>query len=140
MRFVQVGRLERLQLKQEHRHLGLVGDSAETYNLLKLLNLAASSSLPTLIGGETGTGKTMIARAIHALSARNAKPFVTVDCGCLTPELAESELFGSKKGAFTGAGADRPGLLAAADGGTVFLDELGELPLALQPTPRAVPC
>lgn len=133
IRFVQVGRLERLQLKQEHRQLGLVGDSAETFNLLKLLNLAASSSLPVLIGGETGTGKTMIARAIHSLSARNGKPFVTVDCGCLTPELAESELFGSKKGAFTGAGTDRTGLITAGDGGTVFLDELGELPIAMQP-------
>lgn len=133
IRFVQVGRLERLQLKQEHRQLGLVGDSAETYNLLKLLNLAASSSLPVLIGGETGTGKTMIARAIHALSERNGKPFVTVDCGCLAPDLAESELFGSKKGAFTGAGADRTGLITAADGGTAFLDEVGELPISMQP-------
>ena len=86
-----------------------------------------------LILGETGTGKELVAKAIHDASARKDGPFVVVDCGSIPPTLAESILFGHEKGAFTGASERRKGALAEADGGTLFLDELGELPLELQP-------
>ncbi|GAB6124948.1 sigma-54-dependent transcriptional regulator [Humidesulfovibrio idahonensis] len=93
---------------------------------------AAGSGASALITGETGTGKELFARTIHANSARAAKPFVVVDCAALTETLVESTLFGHKKGAFTGADSDRVGLVKMADGGTLFLDEVGEMPLNLQ--------
>ncbi len=93
---------------------------------------AAASDAPVLVVGETGTGKEMLARAIHAASPRAAMPFVPLNCGALPHELAESELFGFRRGAFTGAYADRPGIFAAAAGGTVFLDEIGEMPKDVQ--------
>jgi transcriptional regulator with PAS, ATPase and Fis domain len=91
----------------------------------------ARAQVPILIGGATGTGKEVVARAIHTLSGRTGA-FVAVNCGALPATLVESELFGVKKGAFSGAVADRPGLLRAADGGTLLLDEIGDLPLAAQ--------
>src|SRR5207248_6621005 len=90
--------------------------------------LVAKSRLPVLLRGETGTGKEMVAKAIHRLSGR-AGPFVPVNCGALPATLVESELFGYRKGAFTGAIEDRPGLIRSAEGGTLLLDELGDLPL-----------
>ncbi|MHC1752101.1 sigma-54-dependent transcriptional regulator [Humidesulfovibrio sp.] len=93
---------------------------------------AAGSNASVLITGETGTGKELFARTIHANSARAAKPFVVVDCAALTETLVESTLFGHKKGAFTGADSDRTGLVKLADGGTLFLDEVGEMPPNLQ--------
>ncbi len=87
---------------------------------------------PVLIYGESGTGKELVARAMHFRGAFAGRPFVAVDCGSLVPTLIESELFGYEKGAFTGALKSKQGLFQAADGGTIFLDEVGELPLELQ--------
>ena len=92
----------------------------------------APRSVPVLLEGETGTGKELMARAIHQASPRRDRPFIAVNCGALPPELVESELFGHEKGAFTGADRSRPGYFAAANGGTLFLDEIGELPAAAQ--------
>ena len=92
----------------------------------------APRSVPVLLEGETGTGKELMARAIHQASPRRDRPFIAVNCGALPPELVESELFGHEKGAFTGADRARPGYFAAANGGTLFLDEIGELPAAAQ--------
>jgi two-component system response regulator HydG len=100
--------------------------------LYRILSKVAFSTHPVLILGESGTGKELVARSIHFNGANAAKPFIPVDCGSLVPTLIESELFGHVKGAFTGADRAKEGLLASADGGTVFLDEIGELPLDLQ--------
>ncbi len=102
-------------------------------DILDILFRAAESSASILLMGESGTGKSMVAREIHARSARKNKPFVTVNCPALSKELLESELFGHVKGAFTGAIRDTRGKVYAADGGTLFLDEIGELPKELQP-------
>jgi DNA-binding NtrC family response regulator len=98
-----------------------------------VLEKVSNTSLSVLIVGETGTGKELVAKAIHDASERKGGPFVVVDCGAIPPTLAESILFGHEKGSFTGATERRKGALAEADGGTLFLDELGELPLELQP-------
>ena len=111
---------------------GIVGQSAAIRRCLDQVAIAASSDASVLVRGESGTGKELFAQAIHRNSARSAKPFVVVDCAALPENLAESVLFGHRRGAFTGAVESRVGLLEQADGGTVFLDELGELPLAVQ--------
>jgi DNA-binding NtrC family response regulator len=99
---------------------------------LELLRRAAPSRLPVLILGESGSGKEVAARAVHELSPRTGEAFVPVNCGAISPELAEAELFGHERGAFTGAVGSSPGAFGAADGGTLFLDEIGDLPLPLQ--------
>jgi len=104
----------------------------ETEHLYWLANRVAQSKLSVLILGETGVGKDVLARTIHDRSPRSARAFVPINCSVLPPSLVESELFGHERGAFTGADRSRPGLLEQADGGTIFLDELGELPLAAQ--------
>jgi two-component system response regulator AtoC len=111
---------------------GLVGRSAAMRAVYRLLEKAAAVDATVLVEGETGTGKELAARAIHVLSARRARRFVPVNCGALPGELVESELFGHARGAFTGAASARPGLFQEAEGGTIFLDEVGELPLAAQ--------
>lgn len=111
----------------------LLGRSVAMRQVFHQLDRAARSDATTLILGETGTGKDLAARAIHEASDRARAPMSVIDCGALSPQLLESELFGHVRGAFTGAIGDRPGAIEAADGGTVFLDEIGELLLELQP-------
>ena len=110
----------------------LVGSSPPMQEVFKQISLVAPTDLPVLITGETGTGKDLAARAIHAHGPRRHRPFVATSLGALAPSVIESELFGHVRGAFTGATADRPGLFALADGGTLFLDEIGEAPIDLQ--------
>lgn len=115
------------------RQLGdLVSHSPVMHDIFQLITAVAASSSTVLIQGETGTGKELVARAIHSISARAEQPFVAVNCGALPDTLLESELFGHKKGAFTGAVADKAGRFAAAGRGTLFLDEIGEISQALQ--------
>lgn len=112
---------------------GLVGSSQGMRRAYQQIDVAASSDLAVLVSGETGTGKELAARAIHALSARRAKPFIALNCAAIPRELAESELFGHEAGAFTGAGAKRAGRFQLAAGGTLFLDEINSLPPEVQP-------
>ncbi len=121
---------ERLRLHQGSGNI--IGRSPEMEKLYRILAKVAQSTHPVLILGESGTGKELVARSIHNNGPNANKPFIPVDCGSLVPTLIESELFGYVKGAFTGAHRNKDGLLATADGGTVFLDEVGELPLDLQ--------
>ena len=110
----------------------LVGSSPPMQEVFKQISLVAPTDLPVLITGETGTGKDLAARAIHAHGPRRHRPVVATSLGALAPSVIESELFGHVRGAFTGATSDRPGLFALADGGTLFLDEIGEAPTDLQ--------
>jgi Sigma-54 interaction domain/Inner membrane component of T3SS, cytoplasmic domain len=115
-------------------HFGdLIGASPAMRRIYPLLERCASSDATVLIRGETGTGKELVAEALHLASARRDAPFVVVDCGALPRQLIESELFGHVRGAFTGADVDRVGAFQQAHGGTIFLDEIGELALDLQP-------
>ncbi|HEX2733170.1 MAG TPA: sigma-54 dependent transcriptional regulator [Polyangiaceae bacterium] len=111
----------------------MIGSSAGMRHALSAISNAANSELPTLITGENGTGKELAARAIHDASSRAAGPFVTINCGSLPSSILAGELFGDQRGAFAGALESRCGLLAEARGGSVFLDEIGDLPLELQP-------
>jgi two-component system response regulator GlrR len=110
----------------------LIGDAIAFRRLRDRLPLAARSDAPVLVLGETGTGKELVARSLHDLSLRAAKPFVPVNCGALPGDLLDSELFGHVRGAFTDARRDKTGMVEEADGGTLFLDEIGDMPLALQ--------
>ena len=110
----------------------LIGSSKPMQDVLTLIRKVAPTQSTVLIRGETGCGKELVARAVHDQSQRKNKAFVAVNCGALPEHLIESELFGHKKGAFTGADSQREGLFEVADGGTIFLDEIGELPLAMQ--------
>ena len=132
-----------LQLKTENRVLretiksrqgfgNIIGRAPEMEKLYRIISKAAQSTHPVLILGESGTGKELVAKSIHFAGPLRNKPFIPVDCGSLVPTLIESELFGHVRGAFTGATHPKDGLLAIAEGGTVFLDEIGELPTDLQ--------
>lgn len=112
---------------------GLIGKSPAWIQVIEKIKLVAPTESHVMILGETGTGKEMAAKAIHALSKRSAKPFITLNCSAINLNLAESELFGHEKGAFTGAVAQRKGRFELADGGILFLDEIGDLPIEIQP-------
>ena len=135
----QRGRLskENRQLKavirRQQPDMRMIGESAPMKEVFRLIERVAPTDKAVLIQGESGTGKELVARAIQQNSLRADKPFVTINCAALPENLVESELFGHQKGAFTGASSDKPGLFEVADGGTLFIDELGELPLGLQP-------
>jgi len=132
-----------LRLKSENRTLrerikskqgfgNIIGSAPEMEKIYRIIGKAAHSNHPVLILGESGTGKELVARSIHFSGPYRDKPFIPVDCGSLVPTLVESELFGYVKGAFTGASQTKDGLLSIAQGGTIFLDEIGELPIDLQ--------
>lgn len=127
---------ENLRLKQElsgkYEYSGIIGKSKTMQDIFLTIQKVAPLSTTVLVQGETGTGKELIARAIHFNGPRKTKQLVTINCGAMPPELLESELFGHKKGSFTGATADKAGLFVTANGGTIFLDEIGEMPLSLQ--------
>lgn len=110
----------------------IIGTSPAITQIFHLIASAAASSIPVLIEGETGTGKELVARAIHRTSARADGPFLAINCAAFTETLLESELFGHRRGAFTGATSDEPGLFRAANGGVIFLDEIGEMPMSAQ--------
>jgi two-component system response regulator AtoC len=133
-------RRENLRLREELARTGapydkakIVHRSAAMAQIMTLVERVAGSASAVLITGETGTGKELVARALHWEGGRREGPFVAVNCSAISPNLMESELFGHVKGAFTGADREKKGLFAAADGGTLFLDEVGELPPELQP-------
>jgi two-component system, NtrC family, response regulator AtoC len=111
---------------------GIIGSSANIQDVLRMISRLKDTRTPVLISGESGTGKELAARAIHFRGSMAQTPFVAVDCGSLVPTLMESELFGYEKGAFTGATKSKSGLFQSANGGTIFLDEIGELPLEMQ--------
>src|SRR6202161_4611497 len=125
-------RLLREKVKSKQGFGGIVGRAPEMEKLYRIIAKAANSVHPVLILGESGTGKEIVARSIHYAGPLRDKPFIPFDCGSFVPTLIESELFGYVKGAFTGANQAKDGLLAIAEGGTVFLDEVGELPVDLQ--------
>jgi PAS domain S-box-containing protein len=120
------------EVRTEGRFDGIVGDSPALKSVLAQIDQVAPTNSSVLIIGESGTGKEAMARAIHAVSARRDRPLIKVNCGAITPSLIESELFGHEKGAFTGAHRQRQGHFELADGGTIFLDEIGELTLDAQ--------
>src|SRR4051812_39025120 len=125
-------RILREKIKSKQGFGSIIGRAPEMDKLYRIIAKAAHSAHPVLILGESGTGKEMVAGAIHYSGPNRDKPFIPVDCGSLVPTLIESELFGYVRGAFTGAVRSKEGLLSIANGGTVFLDEIGELPVDLQ--------
>jgi two-component system response regulator AtoC len=132
VRLVEENEFLRERMDSETAVHGIVGSSAKIQEVLRVASRLKDTRTAVLISGESGTGKELIARAIHFRGAFANRPFVAVDCGSLVPTLIESELFGYEKGAFTGALKSKQGLFQSADTGSVFLDEIGELPLELQ--------
>ncbi len=122
----------RRELHRELNFSHLVGNSQPMQKVFEIIKMVAPTASTVLITGKSGTGKELVARALHFNSLRNSAPFVVVNCGAIPETLIESELFGHKKGSFTGAVADKTGFFKAADGGTLCLDEISEMPLALQ--------
>lgn len=140
-----LGALERRKLRKENTQLRevidrtkqppveMIGESEPIKKVFRLIERVAPTDNPVLVEGESGTGKELVAQAVHQQSSRAHRPMVTVNCAALPEQLVESELFGHEKGAFTGATAAKPGLFEVADHSTLFIDEIGEMPLALQP-------
>ncbi len=131
-RLADENRRLRQEVESYHRFEQLVGQSPCMQELFRAMEKAAPTHSTVLIYGETGTGKDLVARALHGRSPRAGGPFVAISCGALPEALLESELFGHARGAFTGAHADREGVFEAAEGGTLFLDEVGDIPLSMQ--------
>ncbi|MGG1573198.1 sigma-54-dependent transcriptional regulator [Fictibacillus sp. NRS-1165] len=129
-------KLENINLKERLKHLevgnGFISTSVEMKQIYELIERVSTTDATILLHGESGTGKSLIARMVHNLSERNLGPFIAVNCAAIPEQLLESELFGYEKGAFTGATASRRGKFEAAQNGTIFLDEIGEVPLSLQ--------
>jgi two-component system, NtrC family, response regulator AtoC len=132
VRLVTENQFLRERVNLDHQLDGIIGTSAKIQDVLRMISRLKDTRTPVLITGESGTGKELVARAIHFRGPLAKTPFVAVDCGALVPTLMESELFGHEKGAFTGALRTKTGLFHAANGGTIFLDEIGELPLEMQ--------
>jgi DNA-binding NtrC family response regulator len=132
VRLVNENQFLRERVSAEGHLDGIIGASAKIQDVLRMVSRLKDTRTPVLITGESGTGKELVARAIHFRGALARMPFIAVDCGALVPTLMESELFGHEKGAFTGALRSKPGLFQAANGGTIFLDEIGELQLEMQ--------
>jgi len=132
VRLVTENEFLRERVNTEENLDGIIGTSANIQDVLRMIARLKDTRTPVLITGESGTGKELVARAIHFRGTMAQTPFVAVDCGSLVPTLMESELFGYEKGAFTGATKTKAGLFQAANGGTIFLDEIGELPLEMQ--------
>jgi two-component system, NtrC family, response regulator AtoC len=132
VRLVTENQFLRERVDAEENLGGIIGTSANIQDVLRMISRLKDTRTPVLVSGESGTGKELVARAIHFRGALAQTPFVAVDCGSLVPTLMESELFGYEKGAFTGAMKTKAGLFQAANGGTIFLDEIGELPLEMQ--------
>ena len=132
IRLVEENQFLRERMDAEIELHGIVGSSPRIQDVLRMIARLKDTRTPVLIAGESGTGKELVARAIHFRGAFASRPFVAVDCGSLVPTLIESELFGYERGAFTGAQRSKTGLLQSANGGTIFLDEIGELPLEMQ--------
>jgi two-component system response regulator AtoC len=132
VRLVTENQFLRERVNTEENLDGIIGSSANIQDVLRMISRLKDTRTPVLVSGESGTGKELVARAIHFRGAMAQTAFVAVDCGSLVPTLMESELFGYEKGAFTGAMKTKAGLFQAANGGTIFLDEIGELPLEMQ--------
>ena len=132
VRLVTENQFLRERVDAEENLGGIIGTSANIQDVLRMISRLKDTRTPVLVSGESGTGKELVARAIHFRGAMAQTAFVAVDCGSLVPTLMESELFGYEKGAFTGAMKTKAGLFQAANGGTIFLDEIGELPLEMQ--------
>ncbi|QQS42302.1 MAG: sigma-54-dependent Fis family transcriptional regulator [Acidobacteriota bacterium] len=125
-------RVLRRELDRSHSFSEIIGNSEALQSVFRIVEKVADSNANVLVQGESGTGKELVARALHRRGPRSDMPFLAVNCGALPETLLESELFGHKKGSFTGATADKKGLFRSADGGTLFLDEIGEMPQPLQ--------
>ena len=132
VRLVTENQFLRERVNTETQLDGIIGTSGKIQDVLRMVSRLKDTRTPVLITGESGTGKELVARAIHFRGPLATMPFIAVDCGALVPTLMESELFGHEKGAFTGALKSKSGLFQAANGGTIFLDEIGELPLEMQ--------
>ena len=129
---VQENRKLRQALDARDRYQGILGRSQQMHDVFNLIKRVARTRTNVLILGESGTGKELVARAIHTQSERSGRPFLVINCAAIPENLLESELFGHRRGTFTGATSDREGLFQAADGGTLLLDEIGEMPLGMQ--------
>lgn len=125
-------RFLRQEISAKYNYEHIIGESIAMKRMYRLIDKVAPSTSTVLVAGRSGTGKELVARAIHARSERAHRPFVAINCGAIPETLFESELFGYKKGAFTGASRDKDGVFKAAAGGTLFLDEVGEIPLQVQ--------